>query len=216
MDYSPQKKFFQTSYTTGSDYWTRIPFALKGGELIQSLAQGAIVLDIGSGRGHFPLELARNGLKVIGMDVIPSIVAANNAEVKNFKLESKVRFIEGDIFDIPLTDASIDAVTDIGLLQHIHPEDWSEYRNEVVRVLKSGAYFFLITLSKDTLSFLNWQPKKDSFGDFTHEGVFYHFFNKEQLNILFENDFDIISERTETVTVHHDQVSYIVALMRKK
>lgn len=216
MDYSPQKKSFQTSYTTGSDYWTNLPFALKGGELMKSLTPSAMVLDIGSGRGHFPFELAENGFKVIGMDVVKDIVDKNNLEVKNFKLESKVRFIEGDIFDIPLSDASFDAVTDVGLLQHIHPEDWSDYRNEIVRVLKPGGYFFLITLSKETQSFLNWHPKQNTFGDFTHNGMFYHFFTSEQLNVLFENDFEIISERTETVATHNDQAVYIVTLMQKK
>lgn len=216
MDYSHQKKFFQTAYTTGSDYWTQLPFVFKGGELMQALTPGSIILDLGSGRGRFPFELVNNGFRVIGMDVVPSIVTANNLEVKNFKLESKLRFIEGDIFDIPLADASFDAVTDIGLLQHVHPEDWSDYRNEIVRVLKPGGHFFLITLSKETVSYLTWKPKQDAFGDFTRDGVFYHFFTKEQLAILFEADFEIVSERTETVVTHGDHVSYSIILMRKK
>jgi ubiquinone/menaquinone biosynthesis C-methylase UbiE len=216
MDYSSQKKFFQTSYATGSDHWTSLPFALKGGELIQSLQPGAMILDIGSGRGRFPFELAKDGFKVIGLDNISALIEKNNQEVKNFKLESKIRFIEGDIFDIPLSDSSFDAVADIGLLHHIHPEDWSEYRNEIIRVLKPGAYFFLITLSKNTTAFLDWKPKQNVFGDFSHDGVFYHFFTTEELNVLFESDFDILSERTETVTIHNDQASYIVSLMRKK
>ncbi len=216
MDYSSQKKSFQTSYATGNDYWTSLPFLLKGGELIQSLKPGDIVLDVGSGRGRFPFELAKHGLKVIGIDVVPAIVEKNNEEVKNFKLESKIRFIEGDVLDIPLADASFDAVADVGLLQHIHPEDWTEYRNEVSRVLKPGAYFFLITLSKNTTSYLTWKPKQNPFGDFAHDGVFYHFFSKEELNVLFENDFEILSERIETVSLHNDQVSYVVTLMKKK
>lgn len=216
MDYSSQKKSFQTSYSTGSDHWTHIPFSLRGGELVQSLKPGDMVLDLGSGRGKFPFELAQNGFKVIGLDVVPSVVEKNNIEVKNFKLESKLRFIEGDVLDIPLTDAGFDAVSDVGLLQHIHPEDWSDYRNEIVRVLKPGGYFFLITLSKKTQSFLNLKPATSTFGDFTHNDMFYHFFTKEELNILFESDFEILSERVETVTEHNDQVSYIVTLMKKK
>ncbi len=216
MDYSHQKKFFQTAYTTGSDYWSRLPLTLKGDELMRTLQPGAMILDVGSGRGRFPFELATQGFRVIGIDIVPSIVAANNAEVKNFKLESKLRFIEGDIFDIPLTDASFDAVTDIGLLQHIHPEDWSEYRNEITRVLKSGGYFFLVTLSKETLSYLSWKPKQDAFGDFSREGVFFHFFTDEQLSILFENDFELVSKHTEIVDTHGDKVAYTSMLMRKK
>lgn len=216
MDYSSQKKSFQTSYATGNDHWTNLPLRTMAGELVQALQPGAMVLDIGSGRGKFPFELAKNGFKVIGMEIIPSIVEKNNTEVKNFKLESKIRFIEGDVLDIPLSDESFDAVADIGLLQHIHPEDWSEYRNEVARVLKSGAYFFLITLSKNTPSFLSWKPKNTAFKDFAQDGMFYHFFTSEEINILFENDFTMISERTETVEEHSDRVLYIITLMKKK
>ncbi len=216
MDYSSQKKFFQTAYTTGTDDWSHIPFTMKGGELMQSIEPGSMILDVGSGRGHMPFELAKNGYKVIGMDIVGNLVEKNNLEVKNFKLESRLKFIEGDIFDIPLSDASFDAVTDVGLLQHIHPEDWSDYRNEIVRVLKPGGYFFLITLAKDTQSYFNWHPKSNSFGDFEHDGVFYHFFTNEELNILFESDFDILSQRHETVTEHHDPAVHIVSLMRKK
>ncbi len=216
MDYSSQKKSFQTSYATGSDHWTNLPLSAKTSELVEALSPGAMVLDIGSGRGKFPFELAKNGFKVIGMDIVPSIVEKNNAEVKNFKLESKIRFIEGDVLDIPLSDASFDAVADIGLLQHIHPEDWSEYRNEVTRVLKPGGYFFLITLSKNTSSFLSWKPKNTAFKDFAHNGLFYHFFTNEEIAVLFENDFSIVSERAETIDEHGDKVTYIVTLMKKK
>ncbi len=216
MDYSQQKMFFQTSYATGSDTWSQASFAMKGGELMASLSPGAMILDLGSGRGHFPFELAKNGFKVIGLDYVKQIVEKNNEEVKNFNLENKMRFMEGDVFDIPLADKSFDAVTDIGLLQHIHPEDWSDYRKEIVRVLKKGGYFFLITLSKETPTFFNWNPKQQAFGDFERDGVFYHFFTKEEIGLLFEDDFEIFSERIEQVNLHRDTVSFVVTLLKKK
>jgi hypothetical protein len=71
-------------------------------------------------------------------------------------------------------------------------------------------------LSKNTLKYFDWQPKQNSFGDFTRDGVFYHFFTDEEIEILFESDFEIISRRLETVTVHNDQAAYTVVLMQKK
>ena len=216
MDYSEQKKFFKTAYATGSDSWTNTTLPTFGSELTAKLAENAMVLDLGSGRGRFPFELAHEGFKVIGLEYIKDVVDKNNKEVKNFKLESKLRFIEGDVFDIPLTDESFDAVADIGLLQHIHPEEWTDYRAEVVRILKSGGYYFLITLSKGTPTFFNWHPKRERSGDFDRDGVYYHFFTNEELTLLFENDFETISEHTEKVDMHGDTVVFLVTLLRKK
>ena len=216
MDYSQQKGFFQTAYATGSDDWSALSFASKAKELKDVLEPGAMILDIGSGRGRLPFELAREGFRVIGVDFVKSIVEKNNDEVRNFGFESKVRFLEGDVFDIPLADNSFDAVVDVGLLQHVHPEDWSDYRNEIVRVLRPGGYFFVIALSKETPTFIAWNPKQSTFGDFELSGLHYHFFTKEEIEILFESDFEIVSERVETVGTHGDSAEYFIALMRKK
>lgn len=216
MNYSEQKKFFKTAYATGSDTWTNIPLSKLDPELVSKLPTGAMILDVGSGRGRLPFEMAKDGFKVIGLDYLKEVVDKNNEEVKNFKLGTNLRFIEGDVFNIPLTDASFDAVTDIGLLQHIHPEEWTDYRSEITRVLKSGGYYFLSAFSKDTSTFFNWRPKKEKFGDLERDGVYYHFFSKEELALLFENDFDLVSERTEQVEMHGDKVSFLIFLLKKK
>lgn len=215
MDYSNQKQYFETAYTTGSDHWTHVAFSDKGSDLAKYLKPGAMILDLGSGRGQFPFDLALDGFRVIGLDYVKSIVEKNNEEVKNRKLEKSMRFLEGDVFDIPLTDASFDAVTDVGLLQHIHPEDWIEYRSEMNRVLKPGGYFFLIALSKETKSFLTWHPKREPFGTYDREGVHYHFFTREEITLLFDGMFKLVSERIDTVTLHHDPTAFFVMVFQK-
>jgi ubiquinone/menaquinone biosynthesis C-methylase UbiE len=216
MDYSSQKQFFETSYSTGSDVWSGLHLGEKSQEFERLLSPGSMVLDLGSGRGRFPFELVKNGFKVIGLDYVKQTVEHNNQEVKDVHLESKVRFIEGDVFDIPLADNSFDGVADVGLLHHLHPEDWSDYRNEVVRVLKTGGYFLLVTFSKETLTFLNWHPKQAPFGDLERAGVLYHFFTHEEVNILFESDFEVVSQQSEVVDTHGDHVSYLITLLKKK
>jgi SAM-dependent methyltransferase len=216
MDYSSQKQFFQRAYATGSDDWTNLPFHKQSDEFMKALPAGAMVLDLGSGRGHFPYELVRNGFKVIGLDYLKELTTKNNLEVKNLGFERKLRFLEGDVFDIPLTDASFDAVADIGLLHHVHPEDWSEYRNEVLRILKPGGLFYLITLSKDTASFFTWAPLHARFGDFNREGVYYHFFTAEELLLLFGSDFDSVSQSVQSSDAHGDRVRYFVTIFKKR
>lgn len=214
-DYSRQKKYFETAYKTGSDIWTGIPFEMMGGELIEKLPQSAMILDLGSGRGRFPFTLAEAGFRVIGLEYVSELIQKNNEEVRNKDLETNLRFVEGSVLDIPFSDSGFDAVIDVGLLQHIHPEDWPTYRNEIVRVLKPGAYYFLITLSRETLTYLSWHPKNDKFGDFEKDGVFYHFFTEEELRVFFETDFEILTSRIELVPAHHD-VSYMISLLKRK
>lgn len=216
MDYSYQKKYFETAYATGSDVWTEARIGDNYEKLLTELPAHATILDLGSGRGRLPFMLAREGFKVIGLDYVKQLVDKNNEEVKNHKLGANLRFVEGDIFDIPFADTSFDAVLDLGLMQHMHPEDWSECRAEIVRVLRPGGHYFIVALSKDTPTFLNWLPKNAAFGDFEKEGVFYHFFTKEELHTLFENDFEIVSEQVETVTQHSDKVLYHNLLLKKK
>lgn len=216
MDYSHQKHYFETAYNTGSDHWSKVVFDKKGSDIINKLEPGAMILDLGSGRGRFPFELVAHGYKVIGLDYITSIVEKNNEEVKNRGIEKSIRFLEGDVLDIPLTDGSFDAVCDVGLLQHIHPEDWTTYREQVSRVLKKDGYFFLTVFSKETTTFLNWHPKREPFGTYEREGVEYHFFSNEELSLLFESDFNVVSSRIEHSKVHSDDVAYAVLLLQKK
>ncbi len=216
MDYSYQRNYFQTAYATGSDVWTSANISLDVEHFVERLPAGAMILDLGSGRGRLPFRLAELGFKVIGLDYIKDIVSKNNEEVKLKKLEGKLRFIEGDVFDIPLADASFDAVIDVGLLHHLHPEDWSDYRKEVLRVLRPGGKFFLVAHSKDTLKFLTWHPKTESVSTFERDGTIYHFFTDEELELLFETDCDIESASTETIPTHGDKVVTHVMVFKKK
>jgi ubiquinone/menaquinone biosynthesis C-methylase UbiE len=216
MDYSQQRKFFETSYNTGTDHWSRVDIDNDVlDELTKKLSTNAFVLDVGSGRGKIPFVLAEKGFRVIGLDYIKSIVQKNNEEVKNKKLGEKLRFIEGDIFDIPLSENSFDAVVDIGLLQHIDPEDWQDYRSEVMRVLKSKGYFLVVALLNETEKFMTWFPSTDPYGDYERDGVFYHFFDEDELMILFEDVTNLVSYKTIRSEVHGDKVVYAVALFQK-
>ena len=214
MKYDLSQEYFARAYRTGTDIWTHIPFQMKGGELLQTLKPGALVLDLGSGRGRFPFQLLEHGVRVIGLDYVPEIIGKSNQEVKDLDLERVSRFVVGDALDIPFSDEGFDAVVDIGLLEHIARDDWEQYISEVSRVLKPGGYFYLIALSRETSSYLSWHPKKDGAGDYESDGVFYHFFTGEELSELFEKEFEIISERVEHVPGHNN-TSFVIALMRK-
>lgn len=214
MDYSSQKQFFEAAYATGTDIWTHIPNKLKALEHIRALPKDSFVLDLGSGRGYWPFSLAELGYKVIGIDYAKKIVDKNNSEVKFRGLQGRIRFMEADALDIPFEDASFDAVTDFGLLQHLYPEDWKQYAGELARVLKPGGVLLIVALSRETRSYLNWMPHVSPDGRFERDGVFYQFFTKEEVSGLFANGFETVSQ-----TIEHtgdDDVYFVTSVFRKK
>ncbi len=71
---------------------------------------GARVLDVGSGLGGSAFHMNREyGAVVTGVDVLPQMIAMSTQRAEEYGL-GDVKFIEGDILDLPLSNASYDLV----------------------------------------------------------------------------------------------------------
>lgn len=215
MSYEAQDNFFAQAYRTGTDAWTAIPFERKAHELGLYLPQGALILDLGAGRGRLLFDLAELGYRAIGLENNPALVTRGNNIILEKGLDKQLRFMQGDALDIPLSDQSFDGISDIGLLQHILPSDYRTYVSETARVLKQGGFFFLIVLSKNSPNFLSWKPQKSETADFEKEGVHYHFFTDEEITKLFEKDFEIRHIDHDTPFGVKD-VDFAVVLLKKR
>jgi arsenite methyltransferase len=80
------------------------------GELLGVSAESH-VLDAASGRGTSGIAIAqRFGCSVTGVDLSANNVAAANAEAHRLGLADRVRFETGDAEQLPIADASVDAV----------------------------------------------------------------------------------------------------------
>jgi SAM-dependent methyltransferase len=215
MSYVDQDKFFAQAYRTGTDHWSTIPYNRRAHELALYLPKGALVLDLGTGRGRLLFELANLGFRAIGLENGTDIIKRGNNAVKDKNLDKDIRFLEGSALDIPLVDKCFDAVVDVGLLHHIKPEDYAAYVAESKRILKPGGFFFLVVLSKDTPHYLSWHPSSAEAPDFEQEGVKYHFFSDDELKKLFDKDFEINQ-------LDHDHpygpsgAAFAVVLLKKK
>lgn len=215
MSYSSQDNFFATAYRTGTDHWTTIPFTRRAHELSLYLPKGALILDIGAGRGRLLLDLCDLGFRAIGLENNSELVRKGNEEIKTKRLDKSIRFLHGDALNMPLADQSFDALVDVGLLHHILPADYATYAMETARVLKQGGFFFLVVLSKDTPRYLSWNPKNSDDADFEREGLHYHFFTDDELRALFEKDFEIRYIDKDTPHGVHD-ATFAVVLLKKK
>jgi ubiquinone/menaquinone biosynthesis C-methylase UbiE len=215
MNYKDQKKYFEIAYRTGSDKWTHLPFKERGKILMEQLPKGALILDVGCGRGLFDKQLAEAGYSVIGMDFEGDIIKKINEEVKNWGLSGKLKFVEGDVLDIPFTDSSFDAVCDFGLMENLYKEDWEEYVSEINRVLKPGGFYLNISLSRETHQFFEFYPKGSENGEFEKYGVHYHFFKKEEMKEIFNHDLNTINQDIE-LTGKPNEVALLETLFQKR
>lgn len=219
MDYQDQKHYFEIAYRTGSDVWTHIPYHHIALRILPPLGENAMVLDVGAGRGLWMGKLVADGNRVIGLEYLPEVVKKGNEDVKLYDYADRARFILGDVRDIPLTDNSFDAVTDIGLLQHLDTIDWHQYMHEIHRVLKQGGYVLNVSLSKETARFMGFRPKTSPQIHFEKFGVTYHFFSNDEINALFaHHGFSLIEQKIEHFepkTDPGDSLALVFSLYKK-
>jgi 2-polyprenyl-6-hydroxyphenyl methylase / 3-demethylubiquinone-9 3-methyltransferase len=104
------------------------------------------VLDVGCGAGFLTNALAKEGHKVVGIDLSP-----NSLRVAKDRDETKsVSFFHGDARELPFTQRSFDAVCAMDLLEHV--ESPHRVIQEAARVLKPGGFFFFHTFNRNWLS----------------------------------------------------------------
>ena len=102
------------------------------------LAPGETVLDLGSGPGLDAILAARQvgpTGRVIGVDMTPAMIERARAAAAGAGL-SQVEFREGRLEDLPVDDASVDAVTSNCAINLV-PDKGAVFR-EVARVLRPG------------------------------------------------------------------------------
>jgi SAM-dependent methyltransferase len=67
-----------------------------------------VVYDLGSGDGRIPITAAQKyGAKAIGFDINPVRIAEANANLKTANVGDKVRFVEADLFEQDLSEATV-------------------------------------------------------------------------------------------------------------
>jgi len=121
--------------------------------------QGKKILEVGAGSGRDSFRLAREMGIVYVLDYSPqALKIVQNLNAKN---NPGVHLIQGDAFQIPLPDASLDIVFHQGLMEHF--KDPMPLLKEHFRVLKPGGFllvdvpqkFHIYTVIKQILIFFN-------------------------------------------------------------
>jgi len=106
-------------------------FAAKTG-LTPADVKGKLVLDAGVGTGRFSDVVARWGGTPVGVDLSLAVESAR----RNLAIYPEACVIQGDIFALPLREASFDIVFSIGVLHHTRST--REALRSIARLVKPG------------------------------------------------------------------------------
>jgi ubiquinone/menaquinone biosynthesis C-methylase UbiE len=78
---------------------------------VAGVGRNDIVYDLGCGDGRIVATAARDyGARGIGIDIDPQRVAESKETAKKFGVADKVKIMEGDIFEMPIGDATVVAL----------------------------------------------------------------------------------------------------------
>ncbi len=115
----------------------------------QSLKQGRI-LDIGTGPGWIPIEVARRKPQWEYWAVDPSndMLERAREHARKAGVSDRVHFVQGDALNLPFPDGHFDLVTSHFMLHHIeHPE---KMFNEAARVTRGGGRVLIKDLRRQS------------------------------------------------------------------
>ena len=116
---------------------------------IYSKSKGLDVLDVGCGFGERSVEIAKNGGKVIGIDISQKHIIKSKKIARENKLSKKCKFIEMDVHSMTFESGKFDLVIGRGIIHHL---DLKVSLLEVKRVLKKGgAAIFVEPLDSNPL-----------------------------------------------------------------
>ena len=124
-------------------------YELVAKDILSYWAEGSL-LDIGTGPGWLLVKLCQlsPGMRVVGIDASPSMVARARKNTVDAGLSDVIEVREGNATRMPFADSSFDTVVSTGSIHHW--KDPTAGLNEVYRVLEDGGYALMYDLVSDT------------------------------------------------------------------
>lgn len=114
---------------------------------------GQQVLEAGSGAGRFTEVLVASGAEVVSFDYSTAVDA--NASNQKAGAPSNMHLFQGDIFNIPLREASFDKVICLGVIQHT-PDPERAFRS-LAKYVRPGGQLVIDIYASSPVAWLHWK-----------------------------------------------------------
>ncbi|MGZ4852947.1 MAG: class I SAM-dependent methyltransferase [Halobacteriota archaeon] len=154
--------------------WWKGPYDLS--PIIQRLAPGADVLDVGCGAGRYLIPLARTGFRAVGADFSERALAL---------LDPWHSRVVADVQRLPFSNHSFDAVTCYGVLQHLTQAGRVKAVTELFRLLQRQGLAFVEVAGR--LDMRYGHGKRVATHTFVRGGIPHHYFSPSELHELFQS-----------------------------
>ena len=115
-----------------------------------------LALEIRSGPGFLGLEWLKRTKDTYlkGLEILPEMIKVAERNAREYGVESRVKYFQGNVHEMPFDDEAFDAVFSNGALH-----EWSypvKVFNEVWRVLRTGGRYCISDLRRDMNALVRW------------------------------------------------------------
>lgn len=129
----------------------------KVAEEVCSRISSGRILDVGTGPGYLPFEIAKRSqsLEIIGIDISPAMVKIASRNAEYMGLSDRIRFQFGNAASIPFEDGYFDFV--VSTISFHHWLKPIQCIKEIYRVLKDDGEAWIYDIRRDTTKDVNAQ-----------------------------------------------------------
>ena len=107
-----------------------------------------VVYDLGCGDGRIVIAAAKKGARAVGIDIDPQRIKEANANAKAEKVTGRVRFVENDLFESDISEAT---VVTLYLLNRLN----EKLKPKLMKELKPGT-----RVVSHAFDMSDWAPKQ--------------------------------------------------------
>lgn len=180
-------------------------------------ANARTVLDLGCGAGRHAILLAKEGFQVAALDVSETALRTLVSRLKDGS-PGNVLLVLHEMGQLPFIDDYFDGVVSTNVLHHGKSVEIKKTIDELHRVMKPGAFAFVIVLSssdfrKGTGAKLERNTYVFTKGE--EKGIIHHFFTRQELQ-SFLRKFETASFNERLIPVEHggNRAHFLVTLRK--